>query len=110
MTSQTQRKTQGADVVSARDSLSTRKQVVTREAITDAVADAIRERGIDFSVQDVADRAGITHRTVYRHFDGRDALINAVGDRFERWLAEEGVAEPETLDELPQHVERVFHR
>lgn len=110
MTSQTQHKTQSADAVRARDSLSDRKQRVTREAIIDAVADAIRENGIDFSVQDVADRAGITHRTVYRHFDGREALIDALGERFEQWLAEEGVTEPETLDDVPQHIEPVFHR
>lgn len=110
MTAQTHHKTQSAELVSARDSLSDRKQRVTREAITDAVADAIREQGIDFSVQDVADRAGITHRTVYRHFEGRDALIDALGERFERWLAEEGVSEPETLDEVPQHIEPLFRR
>ena len=93
---------------STRGSLSERKQEVTRDAITDAVADAIREKGIDFSVQEVADRAGVTHRTVYRHFEDRQALIDAVGDRFERWLAEEGVPQPQTLDELPQHIDAAF--
>jgi AcrR family transcriptional regulator len=91
-----------------RSALSQRKQEVTRDAITGAVADAIREVGIDFSVQDVADRAGITHRTVYRHFEDRDALIDAVGDRFEQWLDMEGVPQPQTLDELSQHIEAAF--
>ncbi len=73
---------------------------MTREAITDAVADVIREQGIDFSVQDVADRAGVTHRTVYRHFEGREALVDAIGERFEEWLADQGITEPETLDAI----------
>ncbi len=81
---------------------------MTREAITDAVADVIREQGIDFSVQDVADRAGVTHRTVYRHFEGREALVDAIGERFEEWLADQGITEPETLDAVPQHVESLY--
>src|SRR5687768_1730530 len=109
MTLQTQVKTRArAERPRTRSALSERKQNVTRDAITGAVADAIREVGIDFSVQDVADRAGITHRTVYRHFEDRDALIDAVGDRFEQWLDMEGVPQPQTLDEVSQHIEAVF--
>jgi AcrR family transcriptional regulator len=47
----------------------------TRRAILEAMADVISEtNGIGFSVQAVADRAGVTHRTVYNHFPTRDAL------------------------------------
>ena len=108
MTSQTQHKTRRPSVRRVQSSLSKRKQQVTREAITDAAADVIRELGIDFSVQDVADRAGVTHRTVYRHFEDREALVDAIGERFEQWLAEEGLTQPQTLDDLPQHIEALF--
>ena len=47
----------------------------TRRAILDAVADVIvQSRGLGFSVQEVADRAGLSHRTVYNHFPTREAL------------------------------------
>jgi AcrR family transcriptional regulator len=47
----------------------------TRRAILEAMADVISEaNGIGFSVQAVADRAGVTHRTIYNHFPTRDAL------------------------------------
>lgn len=52
---------------------------LTRERILHALADRIARDGIaDFSVQDVADDAGVSHRTVYRHFPSRDALLEAL--------------------------------
>lgn len=59
---------------------------VTRTRILDALAELISEGGVDdFSVQDVADRAGVSHRTVYRHFEDRAALL----DGLTRWLDDE---------------------
>lgn len=50
----------------------------TRRAILEAVADVIMDgQGVGFSIQAVADRAGVTHRTVYNHFPTRDALCEA---------------------------------
>lgn len=47
----------------------------TRQAILEALAEVIAESGAtSFSVQEVADRAGVTHRTVYNHFPTREAL------------------------------------
>ena len=44
----------------------------TRRAILEAMVDVIMEAdGIGFSVQAVADRAGVTHRTIYNHFPTR---------------------------------------
>lgn len=52
-----------------------RQQEMTRRAILDALAEIISEKGVlDFSMQDVANRAGVTHRTVYNHFPTRAAL------------------------------------
>lgn len=50
----------------------------TRRAILEAMADVISDaNGLGFSVQAVADRAGVTHRTIYNHFPTREALCDA---------------------------------
>ncbi|MFE5671240.1 TetR/AcrR family transcriptional regulator [Agromyces sp. NPDC056523] len=50
----------------------------TRSVILSASADLFLAReGASFSVQEVADRAGVTHRTVYRHFPTRADLLIA---------------------------------
>jgi AcrR family transcriptional regulator len=68
----------------------------TRRAILEAVAVEIAESGLTgFSIQGVADRAGVTHRTVYNYFPTREALNDAFGEHIEAVLAERGLAEPE---------------
>lgn len=63
----------------------------TRRAILEALADVITETdGLGFSVQAVADRAGVTHRTVYNHFPTRDALCEAFSDYVDESLAAVG--------------------
>lgn len=52
----------------------------TRRAILEALTEVIIEHGaLEFSIQQVADRAGVTHRTVYNHFPTREALNDAFG-------------------------------
>ena len=54
----------------------------TRERILDAVRELILHRHhSDFSVAEVAAAAGVTHRTVYRHFADKQTLIAAVAER-----------------------------
>jgi AcrR family transcriptional regulator len=91
-----------------RSPLADRKRRVTRDALVDAAVEAIRERGMDFSVQDAADRAGVTHRTVYRYFESRDALVDAVAERYEAWLAEQGITEGESIEEVLTQIEWLF--
>ena len=68
----------------------------TRRAILDAVAAEIAESGLlGFSIQGVADRAGVTHRTVYNHFPTREALNDAFAEHVEAVLGERGLAEAE---------------
>lgn len=60
-------------------STSTKRHIqATRRAILQAGVDLLLEREDDgFTVQEVADRAGLTHRTVYRYFPTRQELMAA---------------------------------
>jgi AcrR family transcriptional regulator len=69
----------------ASTALRDRQMELTRDLILGALAELIGEgRLADFSVQDVAVRAGVSHRTVYRHFASREALL----DGFLPWVGE----------------------
>lgn len=68
---------------------STDRRGETKEAILDALAQIVVEQGgLDFSIQQVADRAGVTHRTVYNHFPTREALREGLAEHVEMRLAE----------------------
>lgn len=70
-----------------------RSAEATRRAILDAFAHVIVEsKELGFSVQQVADRAGVTHRTVYNHFPTRDALSEGLATYVEERLSELGPA------------------
>ncbi len=74
---------------SLRDKQQELSRNLAREVILRALADVIVEQGVhDFSVQTVADRAGVSHRTVYRHFASRDELLRELylwlDDRLDR--------------------------
>lgn len=54
----------------------------TRERILDAVLALASERFVEeISLADVADGAGVTVQTVLRHFEGREALLEAAARR-----------------------------
>lgn len=79
----------------------------TRRAILDALAHVVVEsKAFGFTVQEVADRAGVTHRTVYNHFPTREALVEGLADHVEDLLASDGPApdgEPSlALAQFPQ--------
>ena len=68
----------------------------TRRAILGALAEVIVESGTTgFSVQDVADRAGVTHRTVYNHYPTREALNDALAVYVEEQMAAGKTVPPE---------------
>lgn len=68
--------------------LRTKHHEATRRAILEALALVVAESGAtSFSVQDVADRAGVTHRTVYNHFPTRQALNDGLAVYVEEELA-----------------------
>ena len=85
----------------------------TRRAILEAMVDVIMETedGIGFSVQAVADLAGVTHRTIYNHFPTREALCDAFSDYVDELLgASAGLTEEPawSLASLPQLAEDLY--
>lgn len=83
----------------------------TRRTILDALAEVIVESGgFGFSVQQVADRAGVTHRTVYNHFPTREALNDALAVHVEQELGRirSGPPIPSSLDGLAPVVQEAY--
>lgn len=91
----------------------------TRETILQSLMDLVRRDGLaGFSIQSVADAAGVAHRTVYRYFPSREALLEGLAswihERFARALGRAGEDPFPGLsaDELGATTEsgyRVFH-
>lgn len=83
----------------------------TRVRILDALVRVVLDDGIHaFSVANVARRAGISHRTVYRHFASREELLEGLGDRLEESGRDLGFLSglPITFDEIPDLAELMF--
>ena len=84
----------------------------TRRAILEAMADVITEtNGIGFSVQAVADRARVTHRTIYNYFPTREALCEAFSEYVDELLASAGgltEAPAISIASLPALVEELY--
>ena len=86
-----------------------RQTEATRKAILDAAAGLFLDRKVDgFSVQEVADRAGLAHRTVYRHFPTRKELIRTTVQQLAPGIGEEQFRQASTvqdwLDALEAHL------
>lgn len=69
----------------------------TRTAIVDAAAEFLSSEADprEFTMQAVADRAGVSHRTLYRHFEDRQDLIDAAA---RHWEQQVGMAFDEITD------------
>lgn len=63
----------------------------TRRAIIESAAEIAfgTSSPEEFTMQNVADAAGVSHRTLYRYFPSRSELINAVGATFDSRMASE---------------------
>lgn len=76
------------------------------------MADVITDtNGTGFSVQAVADRAGVTHRTIYNYFPTREALCEAFSEYVDELLASAGrLTEPLAISiaSLPAVVEELY--
>lgn len=87
------------------------KALRTRVDILEALIDLLNDRGpAELSIRDLAARAGVGDRTVYRYFPDRAALLDGlmeyVGEKAE-WAAE---SPPTTVEELLDEIPRTFAR
>lgn len=68
-----------------------RQVALARESIVDACAELVTERRhLDFAMKEVAERAGVSLRTVYNHFPTREDLLDALGQAFNDEMAARG--------------------
>lgn len=87
--------------------LRSRQRDFTRSLIMEAVASLVVDGRIHtFSVQDVADHAGISYASVYHHFPTREALLEEMYE----WASEVAGSQmppmPHTIDEIPAWFEK----
>jgi AcrR family transcriptional regulator len=77
----------------------------TRDRIIDATVGLLQDNdGSTFSMQDVADRAGVAVRTVYRAFPTKDDLILGVLDAIRQRFDASAGGPPTTREELQASV------
>ncbi|MEL6893308.1 MAG: TetR/AcrR family transcriptional regulator [Actinomycetota bacterium] len=57
-----------------------------REAVIDALIALTAEGEVDPSVDAIADRAGVSYRSVYRYFADRSEMLDAAADRAMSWI------------------------
>ena len=76
---------------------------LTRELILRAAADEIVEGGLEgLALQAVAERAGVSKRTLYNYFDSREALLGGINDFSDDLTIDHGGRVlPNGLDDLP---------
>jgi len=92
--------------------LRARQAELTRELILRATAEAIAvDPLLGFSIQEVADRAGVSLRSVYRHFPGRKQLFEALYDWISTRLEVPALLRSvTTLEDLPSLAAPLFAR
>ncbi len=97
--------------------LRTRQRDMARQVIVDACAELVTERHhLDFSMKEVAERAGVSLRTVYNHFAAREDLLDALGavmDQQNRELGSPDAHDLEVLGDLLHAVQanmEIFER
>lgn len=89
-----------------RSALRERQELQTRELILEAVgAQILASRPGEFSLPEVAARAGVSVRTLYRHFGDREGLLEALHDHAVRRIAP---PLPASLDELLELAPALF--
>lgn len=74
-------------VMASSSKLRERQAQIARGSILDAVIAKLEQGSVDdFSMQDVADAAGVSLRTVYRYFPNRGENLTAAGERIGEML------------------------
>jgi AcrR family transcriptional regulator len=82
----------------------------TRDRIVDATVELLQHQDVSaFGMQDVADRAGVAVRTVYRVFPTKDDLIAGVLEAIKQRFEASAGSPPTTAEELQASVGRAVH-
>ena len=92
------------------------RRVRNRDAVVDAMLQLLREGELRPGGQQIADRAGVSLRTVFRHFDDLDSLMEAavrqqldhVGRLFDLAAINDRASLADRVDVLARHRERLF--
>ena len=75
-----------------------KKRSRTRQTLLDAALGVLAENGENFSLSEVAARAGVSHGTFYNYFNDRDELIDALVTYSVEQFAERSEQEVRTTD------------
>lgn len=87
------------------------RRAKNREAVLDAVIEIFESGDVSPSVDDVADRAGVSNRSIYRYFEHRDHLIRAAVTHAMRRVVPEVTLDRVGVGTFDERVERfVDHR
>lgn len=88
--------------------LRTAQAAATRDRILDSVVEVLAE-GVDtLSIPAVAERAGVSIGTVYRHFGDKAGLLKALVPYAGRRTGVDVDSIPQSLDEIDEVVHKVF--
>jgi len=89
--------------------LRSQQRELTHRRIFEAAFRVILDEGVQsFTIRRVADRAGISYRTVYRHFPTPQALLDALGDVGQEENEQAGRVLPRSLDGAATHTRELF--
>ena len=81
----------------------------TRQRILEAFAEQITDATLDdFSIARVAQRAGVSNRTVYYHFPNRDTLYRALEEWYDSHLSFRQLGWPKSAGEIASYAEQAI--
>jgi AcrR family transcriptional regulator len=83
--------------------LQSRKAEAVRTLVFEALAAEMTTSGLEFTMQGVADRAGVSYRTVYRYFPTREGLVRGLIGWLEEQLALRRIEAADDIAEVVRH-------
>ncbi len=92
------------------ESLRDEQKRIARDRIIEALAAEVAENGLlDLSMAAVAERAGVSQRTIYNYFETKEALVGSLTDWTEEWAERRGSPlVVHDLDGIPDAVVTTF--
>ena len=85
---------------------------ITKQEILNTALDIFAEKGYDSTIlKDISDRLNVTKSALYKHYESKEALWDALIDHVEQYYSEnfghtESVVIPGSLDELTELTQR----